>query len=211
MSDTPTNESLHPNGSGRKSWTHLVFFLGFLVGFLVSLVLNDRIGRKEPKGVLDPVSKGAHEVVDEHAEEVRSPQSHEAESQAPSADVVIKGDGTAADPQHDMEITKSMRDRMLTIDIIDLLQDAELHRYRFEGETKGVKLTKIRTGSIYEKAGFKDGDIVEQINGIAVADLEKKSSKMRQDLPSANRVEFKVRRGEKVITIRVRVAGSQAE
>jgi type II secretory pathway component PulC len=147
----------------------------------------------------------------EHASET-APEigGHDTEEKAgaPEAEKTTEED---ASPQHEMVITKAMRDRMLTIDFLDLLQDAELHRYRFEGETKGVKLSKIRTGSIYQKAGFRDGDIIEQINGIAVADLEKKPAKARQELPAANKVTFKVRRDDKVITIRVRVAGFQAD
>ena len=82
-----------------------------------------------------------------------------------------------------------------------------MHRYRHEGETKGVILAKIRTGSIYDKAGFKDGDIIEQINGIAVADIAKKPSKMKRDLPAADRLVFVVRRNEKIIKLQIRVVG----
>jgi type II secretory pathway component PulC len=211
MSDSPTNEPLHQGLSKGRGSGFMVFFLGFLAGFLVALVVAEKgfkLGKKEetasrpaevaPESATEPASEAAglesHATENEHG--VKEPEKTR-EDEAP--------------PQHDMVITKAMRDRMLTIDFLDLLQDAELHRYRFEGETKGVKLSKIRTGSIYQKAGFKDGDIIEQINGIAVADLERKPAKARQELPAANKVTFKVRRDDKVMTIRVRVAGFHAD
>ena len=211
MSDTPGNESLGAVEGSRRGWGHLLFFLGFFSGFLIALIINERGDRKAH------TEKSEHAAVSESApraeehEDVRAPESHEAESHVSEARPSEESGKDHDAPAHEMEITKATRDRLLTVDFLDLLQDAELHRYRFEGETKGVKLTKIRTGSIYQKAGFHDGDIIEQINGIAVADIEKKPMKAKQELPAANSVEFLVRRDDKVIKIRVKVAGYRAE
>ena len=210
MSDSPTNESLHQGLSKGRGWGFMVFFLGFLAGFLVAMVVGEKGYKLAQKEQTTPrQAEVAPEPAPQPQPQAVTSESHDAESGLGIKEPE-KTRGEDAPPQHDMEITKGMRDRMLTVDFLDLLQDAEIHRYRFEGETKGVKLSKIRTGSIYQKAGFRDGDIIEQINGIAVADLEKKPSKARQELPAANKVTFKVRRDDKVITIRVRVAGFQA-
>lgn len=182
---------------GKKLWVFWVFGLGFFAGFLVSLVMGDR---------LKPTAEHKAEVA---SSEQAAPESHptsqaghdEEPSRMPEAHEGIKSD------VKEVVMTKAMRDRLLTFDFISLLQDAEIRRYRFEGEMKGIVLNKIRTGSIYEKIGFKNGDIIEQINGIALADLNRRAEEMRETLPGADRIEFRVRRDDKVRTIRVKVAG----
>ena len=62
--------------------------------------------------------------------------------------------------------------------IINLLQgrwdkgssDAKARPNMVNGVLKGFELTRIREDSIYEKAGFQNGDIVEEINGIPLKD-----------------------------------------
>ncbi len=198
MSKSPkvTSQDSAPSTSNMSPM--LTFFLGFFVGLVLALVGADKWATIVQK----TAANKAEQIVLEpsHAE---PPVTTSITPTAPVAET--KSDEER--PDHDMEITKAMRDRMITIDFLDLLQDADLHRYRHEGETKGVILAKIRTGSIYDKAGFKDGDIIEQINGIAVADIAKKPSKMKHDLPAADRLVFIVRRNDKIIKLQIRVAG----
>jgi type II secretory pathway component PulC len=176
----------------------VTFFLGFFVGLILALIGAEKWATiVQKKAPINP----EHIVLEPSQSE--PPATTHIDPAAPVAETKTHEEL----PDHDMEITKSMRDRMITIDFLDLLQDADLHRYRHEGETKGVILAKIRTGSIYEKAGFKDGDIIEQINGIAVADIAKKPTKMKLDLPAADRLVFIVRRNEKMIKLQIRVAG----
>ena len=198
MSKIPKVTSQDSPHSTSNMSPMLTFFLGFFVGLVLALVGADKWATIVQK----TAANKAEQIVLEpsHAEpSVTTPIT-------PTAPVAeTKSDEER--PDHDMEITKAMRDRMITIDFLDLLQDADLHRYRHEGETKGVILAKIRTGSIYDKAGFKDGDIIQQINGIAVADIAKKPSKMKHDLPAADRLVFIVRRNDKIIKLQIRVAG----
>lgn len=175
---------------GKKLWIFWVFGLGFFAGFLVALVFADRLkpGHKEiaDSGHHEEAPKAEHkEAVQE--DPVHMPASH---------------DGT-----EEVVMSKAMRDRLMTIDFLALLQDAEIHRYRYEGEMRGIVLAKIRTGSIYEKLGFRDGDIIEHINGLAIADIEKNAGEMKEKLPGADLLEFRVRRDDKIRKIRVRVAG----
>jgi type II secretory pathway component PulC len=206
MSGLPTSESQADTSEKSHLSGWLTFFLGFFAGLLLAFIgfekWSDKPKSEAPDSkhvAAESAAPEAPPVVAQH-EPLKEPPAHTAGDSHPFEA-----------PEHDMEITKAMRDRMLTVDFLDLLQDADLHRFRFEGETKGVVLSKIRTGSIYAKAGFKDGDIIEQVNGIAVADIEKRPSKMKHDLPAADRIMFTVRRSGKVIKIQVRVAGLQAE
>lgn len=179
---------------GKKLWIFWVFGLGFFAGFLVSLVVADKLKSPvdskqsvvEEQPQIAPPTAPAVPVVEE--EPVRQPESH-------------MNDGV-----QEVVMTKAMRDRLLTFDFMKILQDAEIKRYRFEGETRGVVLNKIRTGSIYEKIGFKDGDIIEQINGIALADIDRRRSEMTGKLPGADQIEFNVRRNDKIQKIRVKIA-----
>ena len=176
---------------GKKLWIFWVFGLGFFAGFLVSLVIADRLKNSNDS----KKSEIAHEEpkVEEHAKV-------EEEAPLPVA---------AHEATDEVVMTKAMRDRLMTVDFLALLQDAEIHRYRYEGEMKGIVLTKIRTGSVYEKVGFRDGDIIEQINGIAIADIEKRAGEMKEKLPGADLIEFRVRRDDKVRKIRVKVVGEK--
>jgi hypothetical protein len=182
---------------GKKLWVFLVFGLGFFAGFLVSLVVADKI-------------KPTQQTTTPSQEVATVPPQQEAEPSESSAkrdeDVPSPESHSAAGLDHtEVVLTKAMRDRLLTVDFIQLLQDAEIKRYRFEGETKGIVLNKIRTGSIYEKVGFKDGDILEQINGIAFADINRRKAEAAEKLPGADRLELKIRRNDKHHYIKISI------
>lgn len=174
---------------GKKLWIFWVFGLGFFAGFLVALVVADRL-------------KSGHTTETAKHEEAPKVEEKEAAVQGEPVHMPAAHDGT-----EEVVMSKAMRDRLLTVDFLALLQDAEIHRYRYEGEMKGIVLTKIRTSSIYEKLGFRDGDIIEQINGLAIADIEKQAGEMKEKLPGADVLEFRVRRDDKIRKIRVRVSG----
>ncbi|MCX6125428.1 MAG: PDZ domain-containing protein [Proteobacteria bacterium] len=177
---------------GKKLWIFWVFGLGFFAGFLVSLVVADKI-----KGIGKDHRVSEHETAEApiskppvmpEEEPVRAPESHVSES------------------VQEVVMTKAMRNRLLMFDFLKLLQDAEIRKYRHEGETRGIIVNKIRTGSIYEKMGFKDGDIIEQVNGLALADMEHRKAEMAEKLPGADQIEFKIRRDDKTKRIRVKIA-----
>jgi type II secretion system protein C len=48
------------------------------------------------------------------------------------------------------------------------------------GQMIGFKLTQIVKGSFYEKAGFKDGDIIEKVNGEPITDAAKAMSLLQE-------------------------------
>lgn len=55
-------------------------------------------------------------------------------------------------------------------DLPKILQDAKAEPNMVNGELKGFELTRIRENSIYEKAGFQNGDIIKEINGYPLND-----------------------------------------
>ena len=73
-----------------------------------------------------------------------------------------------------------------------------------DGKLAGYELFEIDKGSIPEKIGFKSGDRVTAVNGIAARDLEKK----RASLQSAGRFEITVYRKGKARKIFVEVRGA---
>ena len=198
MSDAETTVS-PKSREGKKLWIFWIFGLGFFTGFLIALVVAEKVNERvkvskpeTPVAESKPVAPVAEPVAEEPPPPVtQAPEAHPTAHSGEESEVVL---------------SKAARDRLLTIDFLQLMQDAEIHRYRFEGETKGIVLTKIRTGSIYEKVGFQDGDIIEQVNGIAMADIEHRAGEMKDKLPRAERVEFSIRRGDQRLKLKVRVA-----
>lgn len=75
-----------------------------------------------------------------------------------------------------------------------VLQDAKAEPNIVGGEIRGFRLTRIREDSIYLKAGFLDGDIVEEINGIPLRDAAG-AIRLLQQLKSAKSIEARVKRG----------------
>lgn len=75
-----------------------------------------------------------------------------------------------------------------------ILQDAKAEPNMVNGELKGFKLTRIREGSIYEKAGFQNNDVVEEINGIPLRDAAG-AIRLLQQLKSARDIEVRINRG----------------
>jgi type II secretory pathway component PulC len=205
MSDSPVNSEQRLGGGSNNLLLILIFALGVFAGFLASAFINGKLPEAK--------KENAEKVATTNEPSLNEPS---AGQQAQTTSDEHKGHANAGAIQemsrekseHEVVISRQTRDRLMTLDFLNLLQDAELRRYRFEGETKGLRLTKIRTGSFYDKAGFKDDDVIEEINGLAFADLEKSPQKAREDLPSADQLTVKVRRADKVIIIRIKVAGA---
>lgn len=60
----------------------------------------------------------------------------------------------------------------LTSSFAKNLRDAKVSPNLVQGEVKGYVLTQIQPGSVYEKMGFQEGDVIEQVNGKALQDSE---------------------------------------
>ncbi len=75
-----------------------------------------------------------------------------------------------------------------------VLQDAKAEPHMVGGALKGFRLTRIRENSIYQKAGFQDGDIVEEINGVPLTDAAG-AIKLLRGLEKEKEIEVRVNRG----------------
>ena len=87
-----------------------------------------------------------------------------------------------------------------------VLQDAKARPNMVNGVLKGFELTRIREDSIYEKAGFQNGDIVEEINGIPLKDAAS-SIRLLQQLKAknVNDIEVRLNRGGNIMDMVISV------
>ena len=100
----------------------------------------------------------------------------------------------------DIKITESYKRRLLEEDFQKTLQDAKATPFKNEaGEIAGFQLTRIRENSIYQKAGFQNDDIVQEINGVQLNSVGGAIS-LLQRLRSESNVEVRVNRGGQTMT-----------
>ena len=96
---------------------------------------------------------------------------------------------------NEIKLTEEFKRSLLTADTMSkVLQDAKAEPNMVGGELKGFRLTRIRENSIYEKAGFRNGDIVEEINGIPLRDAAG-AIRLLQQLRNSKEIEVRVNRG----------------
>ena len=70
-----------------------------------------------------------------------------------------------------IKLTEEFKRNILSPEMLTkVLQDAKAEPNMVGGELKGFRLTRIRENSVYEKAGFQNNDIIEEINGIPLRD-----------------------------------------
>ncbi|MBC7530028.1 MAG: hypothetical protein H7318_00510 [Oligoflexus sp.] len=70
-----------------------------------------------------------------------------------------------------IQLTEEYKRNLLSPDnLTKVLQDAKAEPNVVGGQLQGFRLTRIRENSVYEKAGFQNGDIIEEINGIPLRD-----------------------------------------
>lgn len=71
---------------------------------------------------------------------------------------------TTAEDAISIQITSSYRDHMIQKNLQTILMQAAATPHTEEGQVKGFIISDITPGSIYEKAGFQNGDLVTAIN-----------------------------------------------
>jgi general secretion pathway protein C len=73
-----------------------------------------------------------------------------------------------------------------------------------DGEMLGVELAAIKNGSLLKDAGFENGDIIVEMNGIAV-DSPEQSAKLMKEFTSAKAISATVNRGGQDVTVEFEV------
>ncbi len=76
-----------------------------------------------------------------------------------------------------------------------LFSDARILPKYENGSMVGIQLSAIKSGSMYERFGFQDGDVITELNGIEI-DNPAASAKLLSELTQASEFEFTVN-GEK--------------
>ena len=74
-----------------------------------------------------------------------------------------------------------------------LLSEARAVPYFRNGQSIGMRLFAIRRGSMYEKLGLKNGDILQEVNGTSVADPSQ-ALKLFEELKSQKSIAVKLER-----------------
>jgi len=104
----------------------------------------------------------------------------------------------------DIEMTEAYKGKLLGPDMATVLQDAKADPNVVDNELRGFKLTRIRAGSIYEKAGFVNGDVIEEINGVSLTDTSQ-AIKLLQSVRNEKEIEVRYSRNGAKYTTTLRV------
>lgn len=104
-----------------------------------------------------------------------------------------------------IKLTEEFKRNLLSPDqFTKVLQDAKAEPNMVGGELKGFRLTRIRENSVYEKAGFQNGDVVEEINGIPLRDAAG-AIKLLNQLRNEKEIEVRLNRGGQVSTLGIQI------
>jgi general secretion pathway protein C len=70
----------------------------------------------------------------------------------------------------------------------DLLSQARILPKYEQGQMRGVQVSQIKPGSVFEQMGLQEGDLVTSVNGVAI-DSPEQSALVLQQLSSGNAIE----------------------
>lgn len=104
----------------------------------------------------------------------------------------------------DIVISKDFREKLLTVDFAKVLQDAKAEPNITGGELDGFRLVRIRSESIYEKAGLQNDDIIKEINGVPLTDTAQ-AIKLLNSLRGEADIEVRLDRGGKAMNMKLQV------
>ena len=104
----------------------------------------------------------------------------------------------------DIKLSKDFRKKLLTVDFAKVLQDAKAEPHFINGELSGFRLNRIRSDSIYEKAGLRNDDIIREVNGVPLTDVAQ-SIKLLNSLRAENEIEVRLERAGKPQTVTLQV------
>ncbi len=99
-----------------------------------------------------------------------------------------------------IQMTEQYKNRVLGEDFSKTLEDAKASPNMVDGELRGFVLTRIRENSIYQKAGFQNGDVVEEINGEPLRDAAG-AIKLLQSLRNEPNISVRLRRGDRLMNL----------
>lgn len=102
-------------------------------------------------------------------------------------------------------LTEEYKRNLLSADnLTKVLQDAKAEPNMVGGTLQGFRLTRIRENSAYEKAGFQNGDIIEEINGIPLRDAGG-AIRLLNQLKNEKDIEVRLNRNGQVSNMQIKV------
>jgi general secretion pathway protein C len=107
--------------------------------------------------------------------------------------------------QNTIKLTSEYKRNLLSPDnLTKILQDAKAEPNMVGGQLQGFRLTRIRENSVYEKAGFQNGDIIEEINGIPLRDAGG-AIRLLNQLREAKDIEVRMNRNGSISNLAIQV------
>ncbi|MES2746183.1 MAG: type II secretion system protein GspC, partial [Bdellovibrionota bacterium] len=104
-----------------------------------------------------------------------------------------------------IKLTSEYKRNLLSPDnLTKILQDAKAEPNMVGGQLQGFRLTRIRENSVYEKAGFQNGDIIEEINGIPLRDAGG-AIRLLNQLREAKDIEVRTNRNGSVSNLAIQI------
>lgn len=94
----------------------------------------------------------------------------------------------------DVAMTQAYRDKIVKKELSTILMQATASPILEDGSIVGFELSQIDEGSIYEKGGFQNNDVVTAVNGIPL-DSVSGAIKLLNSLKKAEDLEVDIRRG----------------
>lgn len=104
-----------------------------------------------------------------------------------------------------VKISGTFRDKVVNEDLSSVLMQATAIPKVENGEIVGFKVLQIDAGSIYDKAGLKDHDVITSINGVKLNSISG-AVKLLQSLRNSADVEINLRRGGTPMQLELSVA-----
>jgi type II secretion system protein C len=104
----------------------------------------------------------------------------------------------------DIEISALKKNALITSELPTVLQDAKAEPNVVDGQIMGWRLERIRKGSIYEKSGFQNGDVIEEINGVPLNDAAQ-AIKLLQGLRNEPEIDIRFSRSGARRTANIKV------
>jgi type II secretory pathway component PulC len=128
-----------------------------------------RIDRQ--KLIFKNLNSGECEYIENAEKEGKAPKSFNLVSKEEGKEIMDSQANTAIKNEgNQFSIKKSLRDEMLN-NISEVLTQARALQITNPDGSYSFKMTEIVPGSIYSKLNIKDGDIIEQIDGEKIQDM----------------------------------------
>lgn len=104
-----------------------------------------------------------------------------------------------------IQLTEEYKRNLLSPDnLTKVLQDAKAEANMVGGQLQGFRLTRIKENSVYEKAGFQNGDVIEEINGIPLRDAGG-AIRLLNQLRNEKEIEVRLNRSGQVSNMAIQV------